>query len=401
MRRWASFLAILSLAILVAGMAAAAGTGAVRVLVQAPPGQRAALAVEYGLRWDFGPRGFTTDVTPAGLERLRSAGVPVTLVPVYSIQDRLISAKPVKTATRTVPSDPTPWGIETIYNDPSITKTTGGAGINVAVLDTGVYTKHPDLTRRVVQCLDFTKVTVPASGCADQNGHGTHVSGTILADGGADGLGIWGVAPQASLFAYKVLGASGSGYADDIAAAIRYAADHGANIISMSLGSSVDDPLMRDAVTYAVGKNVLVVAAAGNSGPNLDTMVYPGANQDVIGVAAIDATLRVADFSSRGINNGDGVITEREVEVAAPGVSVESTYKDGGYAVYSGTSMATPHISGLAARIWSFNPGWTASQVRAEIDRRATWHDITSGIYAGVGDDPASGLGLPQVINGQ
>ena len=383
-------------------MASAAVSGTARVLIQAAPADRAALQVQYGLRWDFGPRGFTTDVTAAQLEKLRHlVGVQVTLVPVYSIQDTLVSSRPAKTATRELPSDPTPWGIETIYNDASITSTSGGAGINVAVLDTGVYTKHPDLTRRVAQCLDFTKKTVPSSGCADLNGHGTHVAGTILADGGADGLGIWGVAPQASLLAYKVLGASGSGFSDDIAAAIRYAADHGANIISMSLGSSADDPLMRDAITYAVGKNVLVVAAAGNSGPDLDTMVYPGANKDVIGVAAIDSALRVADFSSRGINNGDGIITEREVEVAAPGVSVESTYKDGGYAVYSGTSMATPHVSGLAARIWSLNPGWTAAQVRAEIDSRATMHDITTGIYAGPGDDPASGLGLPQVINGK
>jgi subtilisin len=241
--------------------------------------------------------------------------------------------------------------------------------------------------------------------CTDKNGHGTHVAGTVLANGGS-GSGIYGVAPQASLWSYKVLNDRGSGYSDDIAAAIRYVADQSSGkkiVISMSLGSNTKDQLISDAVTYAYNKGVLIVAAAGNSGPNPDTIGYPGALKEVVSVAALEnvqenGTYRVADFSSRGNPNTDGdyVRNERDVEVSAPGRSILSTWNNGGYNTISGTSMATPHISGLAAKIWSENPTYTAAQVRSVLDTRAKNNDMKGGSGAAIGDDYASGYGFPR-----
>jgi subtilisin family serine protease len=142
------------------------------------------------------------------------------------------------------PDDQTPWGIETIYDDSVVASTSGGAGVNVAVLDTGVNKDHLDLVNRVAGCVDFTgkKEPIQEGSCPDRNGHGTHVAGTISGDGGEDGLGIYGVAPNANILAYKVCGGGGC-WTDDIAAAIDYAGGHGAQIVSMSLGGDSESGL--------------------------------------------------------------------------------------------------------------------------------------------------------------
>lgn len=294
--------------------------------------------------------------------------------------------------TRTsFPGDQTPWGMEVVYNDPNLLVTNGGAGVTVAVLDTGANTNHLDLANRVTQCRDFTKRRVKNT-CNDDHGHGSHVAGTVSADGGSDGQGIYGVAPEANLFIYKVCGAQFC-WSDDVAAAIEYAADQGANIVSMSLGGSSLATVERNAIDYAVANGVLVIAAAGNSGPNLDTIIYPGAYAPVVAVAALDNTLAVTSWSSRGVDDNDLIIEEREVEIALPGASVESTWNNGGYNTISGTSMATPHASGLAARNWQ----GSAAATRAWLQARALLTDITAGEHATAGYDPASGLGLPTV----
>jgi subtilisin len=221
-------------------------------------------------------------------------------------------------------------------------------------------------------------------GCEDNNGHGTHVAGTVLANGGSDGLGVYGVAPEADLMVVKVCDKRGYCYGDDIAAGIEYAADHGANIISMSFGGDSPDPMVLQAIDHAVESGVLPVAAAGNDGPEDGSIDYPAAYVKVIAVGAIDETESVPYWSSRGLNDGDNVVEEKEVEFAAPGVSIESAYNDGCYAYMSGTSMATPHISGLAAKLWQGDSGNTRDYI----------HDIAEDI-APNGDDRASGLGLP------
>ena len=295
---------------------------------------------------------------------------------------------------RQLPSDQTPWSIEVVYNDPSIVKTSGGLDANVAILDTGVLASHIDLKNRIAQCKDFTSFKTPVvdGKCDDKNGHGTHVAGIVAADGGSDGKGIYGVAPAAKLFVYKVCGPAGSCFADDIATAIRTAADLGANVINMSFGADGETPLIGDAVNYAVAKGVLSVAAAGNDGPFAASIDYPAAYAAVVAAGAINQTLTVTEWSSRGINSTTTpfVVEERDIEFAAPGENIESTYKNGGYAILSGTSMAAPFVSGLAAKFW---------QSAAEIPAQATrdfLHTLALDLLP-AGDDDASGFGLPQV----
>ena len=304
------------------------------------------------------------------------------------------SAKGDKTA-RQVPSDQTPWGVETIYNDPIIAKTGGGDNVKVAVLDTGVLVSHPDLKNRIVQCKDFTAARFPVidGKCEDKNGHGTHVAGIIAADAGSDSKGIYGVAPAAKLLIYKVCGANGLCYADDIAVALRLAADQEANIANMSFGSDSESGLIRDAVNYADAKGVLLVAAAGNDGPFAASIDYPGAQAETVAVGALNQNKNVTEWSSRGINTATTpyIVEEKDIEFAAPGENIESTWNNGGYVILSGTSMASPFAAGLAAKYW---------QTAAENPARATrsfLHDLALDLLP-VGDDNGSGFGLPRML---
>lgn len=383
-----------------------------RVYIQGVGAAKEKAKVDYGVRWDFGSKGFTTTVNASQYQALLN-NKNLTVEKVSQVNTGTVTEAAANPGggTSSLPSDQTPWGIQAIYNDAAIAKTSGGDNIRVAVLDTGVLKTHRDLVGALEQCKDFsqTKTSLVDGSCADGNGHGTHVSGTILANGGTDGKGIFGVAPQSKLWSYKVLNDRGSGYSDDIANAIRTVADQATAqgvhvVISMSLGSSTKASLISDAVDYAYNKGVLVVAAAGNDGPADNTIGYPGALANAVAVAALEnvqenGTYRVADFSSRGnsATDGDYVIQERDVEVSAPGRAIESTWKDGSYNTISGTSMATPHVSGLAAKIWAANPGWSNVQVRTELQNRAKQNDIKGGLSAASGDDNASGFGFPLV----
>ena len=345
------------------------------------------LKIMYGVNHNF-DNGFTTNLTPRQLKVLEKFGIEVEEVLLYHIlappgacspwpgckDDPDPDPEPNPEERSCYPSTQKPYGI-TMVNGGS-----GGVGVNIAVLDTGALTTHPDLD--IKMCKDATKIKIK-DGCSDINGHGTHVAGTIAANGGSDGKGILGVAPEANLWAIKVCGLTGC-WTDDIAAGIRYATDQGVNIISMSLGGDTESSLIKDAIDYAVGKDVLIVAAAGNDGPADGSIDYPAANVKVIAVGAIDSAKIVPSWSSRGINDGDYVIEEKEVEFGAPGVNVESTYKDGCYAYGSGTSMATPHIAGLAAKLWQGNAGDTRNYLKS----------IAKDIWE-TGDDTATGFGLP------
>lgn len=360
---------------------------------------------DVSVRHEFKTGVFSAEVPIKTMDALgKRKGVTLTLVPLFYItkppwcpdNPDHPACRDKEEGTRATPSDQTPYGIEQVYNNSNITSTSGGAGVDIAILDTGVYREHPDLVNRVVQCKDFTlggpfNTKIKDGSCEDKNGHGTHVAGIALADAGSDGLGIYGVAPEAGLFAYKVCGNDGSCWGDDIAKGIEVATDSGAEIISMSLGGDSPDSQIKAAIDYAVGKGLLVIAAAGNDGPELGSIDYPAAYANVVAVAAIDSVKRVADFSSRGIDDGDDSISEKEVEFAAAGVGVESTWIDGGYRKLDGTSMSTPHVSGLAAKLWQGSGSLTREYLRKHL-----W-DITEGIYADLGYDPASGYGLPVV----
>lgn len=349
--------------------------------------------------------GFTADLNDWQMRFAKLLGVeiePVTILQVLP-EDVMVteefnaSGKNTRTAVaRVLPADQTPWGIEYTYGDKNIISTAGGQGVVVAVVDTGVNVTHPDLKARVAKCKDFTGTRQPLidGKCEDKNGHGTHVAGIIAADGGADGLGIFGMAPQSSLFAFKVCSVSGSCYADDVAMAITLAANEGANIINLSLGSDKPSGLIRDAVNYAFSKGVLVVAAAGNDGPYQASLDYPAAQKEVAAVGAFDFEYIIADWSSRGINSKTTlwVVEDQDIEFVAPGVNVESTWKNGGYAILSGTSMASPFVAGLAAKDWPQS---------ASISDPAGWvRDLlhTKSVdFLPPGDDDASGFGFPVV----
>ncbi|HEY3367676.1 MAG TPA: S8 family peptidase [Symbiobacteriaceae bacterium] len=384
----------------------AGDSGGYRIVLDAAGATRAGLST----RHELGRGRISADVTSAQLAKLDRLGVSYERVPVRTISvttEQAPSAARTKPGggSRAVPTTQVPWGIKLIYGDSALTPAgiSGGSDVTVAVLDTGSV-NHPDFTRPdgskvITGCVDFsqTRSNQVEGKCLDGHGHGTHVTGTIAAAGGVDGKGLFGVAPQVSVFSYKVLNDRGSGYADDIARAIRVAADRGANIISMSLGSATGSSIELDAIRYAASKGVLVVAAAGNSGPAADTIGYPGGYAEVVAVAALNPNEVVSYFSSRGITDGnDATIVDREVEVSGPGRDVISTYKDGAYATMSGTSMATPHIAGLAARMWQ----GSAAQTRAWLRQAAGAHDITQAEQtnnAGPGYDIAAGYGAPQV----
>lgn len=272
------------------------------------------------------------------------------------------------------PDFPKQWGLENT-NDADIDaaaawdKTTGNGTI-VAILDTGISKSHPDLSSQVL--VDRTDFTGSATD-DDIYGHGTHVAGIVAAITN-NNMGVAGVCPSCNLLSVKVLNDSGSGAYSWIANGITYAVQHGAKVINMSLGGSSPSKTLESAVNSAWGNNVVVIAAAGNSGNPSKT--YPAAYTNAIAVAATDNQDNKASFSEYG----------SWVDVAAPGVSIYSTWNDDTsgstpypvcysetecYKYASGTSMSTPMTSGVVALIWSTGRYTTASEVRNRLEGTA------------------------------
>jgi thermitase len=233
-------------------------------------------------------------------------------------------------------------------------------GVEVGIVDTGIDASHEDLIGKVDDCGTANSSGTPqAGGCADDNDHGTHVAGTVAAIAN-NGRGVAGVAFNSRLSICKALnGALGTGTAAGVSNCITWLHERGAKVISMSLGGPASTTL-RNAVTGAwqngEASGSVVVAAAGNDGNA--TVNYPAGYPDVVSVAATDRNDARAYFSN----------ANADVEVSAPGAEVLSTLNGGGYAAFSGTSMATPHVAGAAALIWGRNPDFTAAQVRAKLD---------------------------------
>jgi len=257
-----------------------------------------------------------------------------------------------------------------------------GTGVKVAVLDTGADANHEDL--KVTLGKDFTN---SRSGWNDVHGHGTHCCGIIAATDNE--VGCVGVAPGVTLLAGKVLGDDGSGSYNGIAAGVAWAVSEGADIISMSLGGDGNiAPVLRAAIDAAISAGVIVIVAAGNSGPYNNTVGSPGNYKPCVTVAAVDKYRRIARFSSRGV----------QVDVCAPGVNVFSTYSGNRYAALSGTSMATPYVAGIAAlfvqKCKDQLPGVTVTQALFESYVRKTSRDLGSR-----GFDTAYGQGLVQPYN--
>jgi len=240
----------------------------------------------------------------------------------------------------TPPSQKTPWGVVRIGADQAWTTFTGD-GVKVAVLDTGIDTTHPDLV--VWGGRNFIN---PRKSYKDDNGHGTHVAGIIAALN--NDIGVVGVAPGAKLYAVKVLNAAGSGTIAGIIAGLEWCVNNEIDIVNMSLGTDSDIQAFHDACD-AAADSILLVAAAGNDGTAGDSVDYPAAYGSVIAVAATDTDNQRASWSSYGDGYNDAEGYDDEVDYAAPGVSIYSTYLGGGYATMSGTSMAAPHVAGTLA----------------------------------------------------
>ena len=230
-----------------------------------------------------------------------------------------------------------PWGIDRVDADVAHHDGETGAGSGIAIIDTGIDPNHETLV--VTGGEAFVSCRGPcAEDWGDDHGHGTHCAGT--ADAVDNDIGVVGVATEADLYAVKVLDNSGSGTWSDVAAGIEWTADEGIDVGSLSLGGGHSETV-QDACEYAYEKGTLLVAAAGNSGPDEDTVGYPAAYEECIAVSATNENDDIASFSSRG----------EEVELAAPGVDVLSSLPGDDYDHWDGTSMACPHVAGAGAQL--------------------------------------------------
>jgi subtilisin len=253
-----------------------------------------------------------------------------------------------------------PWNIRQIGADKVQAAHNTGDGVRVAVIDTGIDYLHPDLRDVYAGGYNFVNRTADP---LDDNGHGTHCAGIIAATGSQNG--IYGTAPGISLYSVKVLDSRGDGYTSDVVQGIYWAKENNMKVASMSLASSYDSQAMHDAVDDATESGVLIVAAAGNSGEiggAGETISYPAKYDGVFAVAAVNRHNRRAWWSGTGY----------ELGVSAPGVHVRSTFPGGEYTILSGTSMATPHVAGVAALVYSAHPDWTTRQVKEKIISTAT-----------------------------
>lgn len=272
--------------------------------------------------------------------------------------------KPAGKGGGSQPAEVLPWGVDRVEAE-SVWASYTGDPIKVAVVDTGVDLGHPDLAANIKGGVSAVAYT---SKYTDDNGHGTHVAGTIAA--ADNSIGVVGVAPQADLYSVKVLDRRGSGYLSDIIAGLQWTVANDIDVANMSLGTAFYSSAFDSAVQQTIASGVVVVAAAGNSGPGAETVGYPAKFPGVIAVAATDANDGVASFSSRGA----------AVDLAAPGVSVFSTYRGSAYATLSGTSMASPHVAGVAALVLTSPIGgddingngvWDPADVERRLERRA------------------------------
>lgn len=258
----------------------------------------------------------------------------------------------------------------------------------VAVIDSGVDMDHPALKGRL---LPGYNVETKGRDVSDELGHGTHVAGIIA--GSAPAQGLEGVAQGVSILPIKIpnLSTSNSKFMPQLAESIRYAVDHGAKVMNISLGIELDGWMMKlmhgrkvkqveEAIRYAESKGVLVVVAAGNNGKDkADTVGYPGNSPNVVSVANLDDSKNVSNPRS-----GDRVLATLAdllthpsssqgpaVDIAAPGTNIRSSVPDDSFADYTGTSMAAPYVAGVAALLAAKNPDWTPAQIRERLYKTA------------------------------
>lgn len=251
-----------------------------------------------------------------------------------------------------------PWGVDRINAD-LVWPISTGAGIKVAVIDSGIDMDHPDLAVNIKGGFNAIKHKRDAD---DDFGHGTHVAGTIAAINNE--FGVVGVAPKVDIYAVKVLDNTGLGKISDVIEGIQWCVDNHIQVANMSFGASAYSAALQKAVSKAYSSNLIMVAAAGNRGLGSASSVdYPAKFDEVIAVAAVDQGDMVTPWSSRG----------SEIDIAAPGDSIYSTFNNGSYTLLSGTSMAAPHVTGAIALKLQLNPGLTPMQIMYELEKSANY----------------------------
>ncbi|ADL53772.1 S8 family peptidase [Clostridium cellulovorans] len=245
------------------------------------------------------------------------------------------------------------WYLQTL-KIPDVWSVSTGKGVTVAVIDTGIDTRHEDLVGKVIGGKDFTGI----GSYEDNNGHGTLVAGIIAADR-ENNIGVSGIAYDAKLLSVKVLNKDGVGDTNTIANGIKWAADNGAKILNISLGTGKDDAILKGAVDYAVSKGCILISASGNLG--FQGVNYPAAYDNVIAVGATNQSNQLCYFSNFG----------KEVDVVAPGANIYSTVPNGifgtKYLSAEGTSVATGMVSGQVALMLSKEPQLTVTDIQDKI----------------------------------
>lgn len=271
----------------------------------------------------------------------------------YGMRSIDLSHEVTSFARRSLPQESTPlWNLVHV-GAPDAWQHADGSGVSVAVIDTGIDYNHPELKGRFGDLIGYN-VANPDKPPDDDNEHGTHVAGTIAGS-------CTGVAPGSTLYAVKVLDWKGSGTEADVIAGLEWALEQGADIANLSLGSRGASRAFREVCERAYGAGMLVVAAAGNegSGPS-----YPASfGESVIAVAATDREKRHAHFSNIYHTN----------DISAPGVGIYSTTPGGDHDTFSGTSMATPHVSGALALARQLSRTADIEAVMASCAERLDW----------------------------
>lgn len=213
---------------------------------------------------------------------------------------------------------------------------TMGEGIKVGIIDTGVDSDHPELVNRIKDGANFSGGSM--DDFEDENGHGTHICGIVAAE--KNGIGVIGVAPKADLYVAKAFGKNGKTTYGSIAKSIRWLVDNDVDVINMSFSSDMASREYQTLISDVYNHGISIICAAGNEGEQGEnTIGYPAKFEETIAVSAVDINRNIADFSSQGY----------AAEISAAGIDIYSTYLNGGYATLSGTSMATPIITGAVA----------------------------------------------------
>jgi subtilisin len=260
------------------------------------------------------------------------------------------------------PSQTIPYGLENVQALDAHQNGVTGEGINVAILDTGIDRTHSDLSANVAGGFSVFTDSANSDPYNDGNGHGTHVAGTVAAANNGDG--VLGVAYDANLYAVKVLNNAGGGSLAGVAEGIEWSIENDMDIINMSLGALTGSIILEEYADLANEAGILVIAAAGNSGNSFgtgDNVNYPAVYDSVLAVAATDQNNDRGSFSSTGPT----------VEISAPGVNVLSTVPNNGHQTFSGTSMAAPHVAGVAAIVWGAKPELSNEELRQVLNETA------------------------------